>query len=68
MEKSKIAEAMSNGLGVSEIKEELIIKLPDDGCPGHLGLPHRDVYAARAGEFTILAYVYDDGNISVHIV
>lgn len=63
----KIAKAMTEKLGI-EVKEELITKLPDDGCPGHMGLPHWDVYAARAGEFTLLAYAYDNGDISVHIV
>ena len=67
MEKIEIAKAMGEKLGV-EVKEELVIKLPDDGCPGHLNSPHWDVYAARAGEFTILAYVYDDGNVNVHVV
>lgn len=63
----EIAQAMAQELG-TEIKEDLIIKLPDDGCPGHLGCSHWDVYAARAGEFTLLAYAYANGRISVHIV
>ena len=67
MEKIEIAKVMSKELG-AEIKEELVIKLPDDGCPGHLTLPHWDVYAARAGEFTVIAYVYDDGDINVRII
>ena len=64
---AKIAKAMTEKLG-TEIKEELIVKLPDDGCPGHLASSHWDVYAVRAGEFTLFAYVYADGDISVHIV
>ena len=64
---TKIAKAMTEKLGI-KVNEELIVKLPDDGCPGHLGSSHWDVYAVRAGEFTLLAYVYADGDISVHIV
>lgn len=67
MEKRIIAYAMTEKTGFA-IREELIIELPDDGCPGHMGLPHWKVYAARAGEFTIIAYAYADGNITVHVM
>lgn len=62
-----VARQMSKQTGL-EIKQELVAKLPDDGCPGHMGLPRWDVYAARAGEFTVLAYVYEDGEIRINIV
>lgn len=61
----RIAAAMGEMLGTTPINEELIVKVPDDGCPGHLGVTHWDVYAARAGEFTLLAYAYDNGDITV---
>lgn len=63
----KIAQLMSEKVGF-EIKDELIVKLPDDGCTGHLGSPYWAVYAARAGEFTILAYVYAGGDITIIVV
>lgn len=65
--KQEIAKAMAEKLGV-EVQENLIVKLPDDGCPGHMGSPRWDVYAARAGEFTLLAYAYANGDVCVHIV
>lgn len=63
----EVAAKMSEETGL-EIKEEHVALLPDDGTPGHMGLGHWNVYAARAGEFTVLAYVYDSGDSSVTIV
>ena len=65
--KSKIAKKMSEELGI-DVNEDLVVKLPDDGCPGHMGVPHWDVYAARCGEFTLIANVYSNGDIMVSIV
>ena len=67
LEKKTVAALMSKELGV-ELSDDLVVMLPDDGCPGHMGMPHWDVYAARAGEFTMLAYVYDDGSIHIHTI
>ncbi len=67
MEKKTIAALFSKELGF-EISDELVTMLPDDGTPGHMGSGHWDVYAARAGEFVMLAYVYDDGSIHIHTV
>jgi hypothetical protein len=67
MEKKTVAALMSKELGV-EVDENLVVMLPDDGCPGHMGSTHWNVYAARAGEFTMLAYVYADGSINIRIV
>ena len=50
------------------ISEDHICKFPDDDCPGHMGLGHWDVYGARCGEFTVLVYVYDNGEIRLHMV
>ncbi|MCR5185791.1 MAG: hypothetical protein K6D97_01565 [Clostridia bacterium] len=46
---------MSEEVGF-EIDEKLVTKLPDDGTPDHMGSGHWDVFAARAGEFVVLAY------------
>lgn len=62
----EIAEIMSKELG-AEVSPEAVVMLPEDGCPGHMGLEHWNVYAARCGEFTILLYEYDDGLIYVSI-
>ena len=67
MDITTIAMLMSKELGF-EITVEQVAKLPDDGCPGHMNLGHWDVFAARAGEFVMLAYAYDDGSVSIHIV
>lgn len=67
LNKSEIAEIMSKKTGI-EIKEDLVVLLPDDGTPGHMGSGHWNVYAARAGEFTVLAYAFDTGEVSVRIV
>ena len=58
LEKKTVAALMSKELGV-ELSDDLVVMLPDDGW---------DVYAARAGEFTMLAYVYDDGSIHIRTV
>ena len=63
----EIAEIMSRELG-AEVKPEVVVKLPDDGCPGHMGINHWDVFAARAGEFTILLYKYEDNTYGVYYI
>jgi len=63
----EVARMMSKEVGI-EVKEEHVAKLPDDGTPGHMGLGHWDVYAARAGEFTVLLYAYDSGKASVTVI
>lgn len=60
--KSVVAQQMLQQCGV-KISTDLIVQLPDDGCPGHMGLPRWDVFAARCGEFVCVAYVYADGRI-----
>ena len=68
MEKKEIiAELMSEKLG-AKISPNLVVKLPDDGCPGHMGVKHWEVFAARCGEFTVFMYEYDNGMIFVNII
>ena len=65
MERIKeVAYNMSTSLGV-EVKEEMIVKLPTENC-SHMGLKW-EVYAARCGEFTVIAYDYGNA-MSVRIV
>lgn len=66
MEK-RIAKIMTEKLG-AEVNPDAVVKLPDDGCPGHMGAKHWDVFAARCGEFTILLYEYDNGIVYINIV
>ena len=63
----EVARMMSKEVGI-EVKEEHVALLPDDGTPGHMGLGHWNVFAARAGEFTVLLYDYDSGDSSVMYV
>ncbi len=64
----RVADAMSEQFG-AEVKANLVTKLPNDGTEGHLGLGTWDVYAARCGEFVLVAYVYpDEETIDVEIV
>ena len=74
LEKKQIAMRMNAALGLMDdgpIKEENVALIPSDGCPGHMGSGPWDVYAARAGEFTILAYVYlmeEEPDINIVVV
>lgn len=63
----RIAEMMSEKIG-EKVNPDVVVKLPDDGCPGHMGINHWEVYAARCGETTILLYEYDNGMIFINIV
>ena len=65
--KKRVAEVMYNKTGLV-IKKDLVTKVKDDGCPGHMGSGHWDVYVARAGEFTIVMYAYDNGDYSVTLM
>ncbi len=66
MNEKEVARRMSEEVGF-EIDEKLVTKLPDDGTPDHMGSGHWDVFAARAGEFVVLAYAYDSGEFSITI-
>ena len=63
----KIAREMTKISGVT-IDPELVVKLPSDGCPGHILCTKWEVYAARCGEFTILLYKYKDGRTTVKVI
>ena len=64
----RVAMAMSKELG-ADVKTEQITKLPSDGTEGHMGCGTWDVYAARSGEFVLVAYVYkDEEEIDVEII
>ena len=60
----EVARNMSVALG-AEVKEGMIVKLPTEDC-SHMGLKW-EVYAARCGELTVIAYDYGD-TISVQII
>ena len=64
---NEIAKKMTKISGVT-IDPELVVKLPSDGCPGHLFCTKWEVYAARCGEFTILLYEYEDGRVTVKMI
>jgi len=66
MDIRKVAKTMSKKLGAS-INPECVVKLPNDGCGGHLGLSSWEVYAARAGAFVVLLYEFKDGIVNVVI-
>lgn len=68
MEKKNIAKEMNERLGYDGVTEERVIEVPSDGCEGHMGSGPWKVYAARAGEFTVLLYEYQSGKISVAVV
>ena len=59
MEKQCVAEVMNKSFGSEVVKPENIGEVPNDGCEGHMGSGPWQVYAARAGEFTILLYYYE---------
>ena len=68
LDERKVAELMQEEAGL-EIESELVVKLPSDGTPGHMGSGAWDVYAARCGEFTVLLYYYHQSqSYSVTIV
>ncbi len=68
MDKTAVASLMSKELGV-DISPELVVELPSDGCPGHMGSGPWVTYAARCGEFVALVNYYEStGEIMVHIV
>lgn len=66
MDVKKAAKAMSKKLGAT-INPKHVVKLPNDGCDGHLGMPSWEVYAARAGEFVVILYQFKDGTVNVVI-
>ena len=65
--KSEIAYRMSQSLGVV-IDPENVIEVPHDGCPGHLVAKNWKVFAARCGEFTLVAYDFGDNNIDIKVI
>lgn len=68
MEKKAIATLMNEKMGADCVKEENVVEVPSDGCEGHMGSGPWKVYAARAGEFTILVYDFKDGQTTVTVV
>lgn len=60
-----IAEEISTAYGV-EIDPEKVVEIPSDGCQGHMLSGPWRVFAARMGEFTILAHVFksDDDDVN----
>lgn len=69
MEKKYVAEVMNRNFGAEVVKPENVVEVPSDGCEGHMGSGPWQVYAARAGEFTLLLYYYKDTDeISVRTV
>ena len=67
MKKDMVAKVMTKKVG-TKIRPELVTRLPWDGTPGHMGVKRWDVYGARCGEFTLIAYVYDDDHINIKII
>lgn len=59
-------KAVQQGL-TQEVTPEQVVKLPDNGCKGFMGIPHWDVYAARVQEYVCLVYVYADGRVNVFL-
>lgn len=59
MEKKYVAEVMNRNFGAEVVKPKNVVEVPSDGCEGHMGSGPWQVYAARAGEFTILLYYYE---------
>lgn len=60
--KEQVAAILSKETGCT-INAELVVKLPSDGCPGHMATPEWEVYAVRSGEFTLLLYAFADGTL-----
>lgn len=64
-----IARKMNSlfGENVDVVKEDLIIEIPRNKSPECMNSDLFSIYAARAGEFIVLAYMDNDNNVSISI-
>lgn len=68
MDKTAVASLMSKQLD-ADISPELVVELPSDGCPSHMGSGPWVTYAARCGEFVVVVKYYEKtGEIMLSIV
>ena len=67
LDKQQIAAAMCKHINIT-VNPELVVEVPSDGTTSHMGVGPWKVWAARTGEFTLIAHDTGDGNPGIIMV